>query len=100
MRQEVEQAIETLDLDTADAAVAELARTYAAAIDNDGPIDTLGPRLLQALDALGLTPKARARSAQAKGASDDQPTRDPLDELRQRRAARVNGTAAVDTTAP
>jgi hypothetical protein len=48
----------------------------------------LGPKLLTTLDALGLTPKARAAG---KGGSGDQPARpaDPLDELRRKRRDRL-----------
>jgi hypothetical protein len=50
----------------------------------------LGPKLLTTLDALGLTPKARA--ANGKGASGDQPKpADPLDELERRRQQRLSG---------
>lgn len=55
-----------------DAAVVRLAVLYAEAIDGAEPderdkaLAVLGPRLLQALDALNATPKARAARAGAR----------------------------------
>lgn len=79
-----------------DEALAELARAYAQAID-DGNYDLieLGPKLLQVLDALLLTPKSRKTIAARKGSTNvTTPTSpaatNPLDELRRRRGARVN----------
>jgi hypothetical protein len=60
----VTNTIDNLELRPQDHAAAELARHYAAAIDNsDDPqaaLDRLGPKLLAALEQLGATPKARA----------------------------------------
>lgn len=58
----------------------------------------LGPKLLTAMDALLITPKAR--SALQKGVKDAGKRRNPLNELRARRAARVDNAAAVDPTSP
>lgn len=100
MQAELEQALATLDLGAGDAAAVALARLLAAEIDSDeADVEKLSPRLLAVLDALGLTPKARAALTK-RGGSDDKPASDPLDELRQRRSARQRDTAAVDTTAP
>lgn len=100
MQAELEQALATLDLGAGDAAAVALARLLADEIDSpEADVEKLSPRLLAVLDALGLTPKARAALTK-KGGSDDKPASDPLDELRQRRAARVDGTATVDATAP
>jgi hypothetical protein len=55
---------------------------------------TFGPKLLAALDALALTPRARA--AITKGVTGDKPAADPIDELRARRAARQHHAPAVD----
>lgn len=90
------------EIDPRDQACADLAVLYAEAIDAidadpDGdskrwqdrqrdPLAELGPKLLQCLIQLGLTPAAR------KGIVGDKPEaqrKSPLDELRERRAARA-----------
>lgn len=92
-----------------DVAAAELAITYAKAIDDSGPaceecgrhggdVVKAGPLLLAALDALQLTPKARA--AVQKGVKDAANRSNPLDELRARRGARGNNPPVVDSSAP
>lgn len=73
----VATTLDSLDLADADAAAARLVRHYAAAIDAahcsecgaDTSLDTLGPRLLAALEALGATPAARARRSKGGGQS-------------------------------
>lgn len=71
-----------------DVAAKELALFYARAIDADAEmLDTLGPKLLQALESLLLTPRARA-AALRKGAPGDPNSKSPLDDLRARRARR------------
>jgi hypothetical protein len=76
---------------------AELALTYAARVDLDHELlGELGPKLLVCLDALLLTPKARAA---VKAVTNAGPTASPLDELRARRAARQRDTAALDAPA-
>jgi hypothetical protein len=82
------------EIDPRDRALADLAVSYAQAIDEPkdwgdvqrDPLAELGPKLLAALTALGMTPAAR------KGITGDKPAekpRSPLDELRQKRAARA-----------
>lgn len=85
-------AVEGVDL-----AAVELAATYGAAIDDGGDVDKVGPLLLAALESLLMTPKARASTA--KGGDRDRSS-NPLDQLRARRAARVNDSPAVDSAAP
>ncbi|MFW6091983.1 MAG: terminase small subunit [Actinomycetota bacterium] len=71
----VAATLTSLGLGDSDAAAARLARHYAAAIDAshcsecgaDTTLDTLGPKLLAALDALGATPAARARMLRGGG---------------------------------
>jgi hypothetical protein len=93
----LEQALAEADLDTLDAATIELARTYADHIDDaNEELSKLGPRLLTCLEALLLTPRARAKILTA-GDDNEQPT-NPVDELRDRR--RQRGTPTMDTTAP
>lgn len=89
------QGLSALALGDVDEAAVELARTYAGAIDDGGPLDVLGPKLLAVLDSLGLTPKARAAQ---KGGADDKPTSSPLDQLRERRRARQRDTTDLDAT--
>jgi hypothetical protein len=61
----VEETIEALKLGERDTAAVQLARQYAAMIDQASePVAALrvmGPQLLKALEALGATPAARAR---------------------------------------
>lgn len=78
-------------LDVRDRAAADLAIKYAEAIDNRDwsdklrdPLAELGPKLLAALTALGMTPAARKAAVEPK----TEVKRSPLDELRKRREAR------------
>lgn len=88
----VAATINELDLDDEDKAAAELAKHYAAAIDTDHcsecnadrSLDTLGPKLLACLEALGATPSARARLVKG-GAANAGPNR--LGTLREARRA-------------
>src|SRR5688572_27006879 len=84
----IRQALAELDAQPVDAGAVELALTYARAIDLGDELAKLGPALLAVLDALGMTPKARA--AVVKGGAGGTEHRSPLDELRARRNARFN----------
>lgn len=84
-------ALETAATSGADGATIELAKRYAAEIDAGEDLAKLGPKLLACLDALLMTPKARA--AVVKG-GEDEPETNPLDDLRERRRKRY--TTAVD----
>ena len=95
LREEVEAALDAEPVSGRDRAAAALALTYAGRIDGDvkcedcgGPagadLTKLGPALLAALDALLLTPRARA--AAKKAVTSEQPTANPLDQLAGRRA--------------
>lgn len=81
-------SLEGLTLRQCDNAAAELALTYADQIDEGGDIGRLGPPLLAALEALGMTPRARAALIK-KGEADGPRQRSPLDELRERRERRT-----------
>jgi len=99
MQQSVQRALDTEQREPRDEAVAALALAYAAEIDagEEGILDKLGPKLLASLEALQMSPRARAIAK--RGAAADAPARKSrMDELRERRA-RKNGTQAVDTTA-
>lgn len=77
-----------------DKATVELARTYARAIDDGGAdLTRVGPALLNCLESLHMSP--RARGALTKGVARDHDDRaSALDQLRQRRARR-NAPPAV-----
>lgn len=109
------RALKAADVQPADAALAALAKHYAAQLDTaaaDGTADAatlakLTPGLVQILDALGMTPKARrARATPGGGAlhggnisrtGGDAPAR--LQQLRERADARTNGATPLDPTA-
>ena len=79
-------------IDVRDRATADLAIKYAQGIDDASdwgdrqrdPLAELGPKLLACLVQLGMTPAARKSVIEAKPAA----AKSPLDELRERRAAR------------
>jgi hypothetical protein len=79
----------------ADQAVVELALVYARRIDEGGDPNKLGPPLLAVLESLQMTPRSRAATSKG-GAGHATRPRNPLDELRNRRAARERDTAAMD----
>lgn len=83
--------------DIRDQAAIDLALTYAERIDDDGDLAKLGPALLAVLDALLLSPRARA--AAKKAVTTSEPTANPLDDLAGRRARRGR-PADLDATAP
>lgn len=90
LTQAVQTTLDALILEPADTGAAELARKYAAAIDDLAPDDmprligTIGPSLLRALEALGATPAARAKVA---GNLTGPRQLSPLEKLRADRAA-------------
>lgn len=90
-------ALAAVQVQDADGAAVRLAYGYAAALDSDPEcLSKLGPELLRALTALGLTPAGRA-AVLGKGAhSADTTPASPLDELRERRRARQRDATAVD----
>jgi len=95
----VRRAVKELEGPDLDRAAAGLAVKYAVAIDEDDTrLEKLGPQLQSLLESLLMTPRARAVAV--KGGRGDDKRVDPLDELRARRAARVNNPPAVDTPAP
>lgn len=92
----VRKAVGDLDLPPSDRAAAELAVTYAVAIDEDiDRIDKLGPLLQSILESLLATPRARASVLKGGGRAGQR--NNPLDELRARRAARERDPQAVDS---
>jgi hypothetical protein len=98
MERTVRSAARARKVQPADRAALELAVTYAKALDDGtADLDVIGPKLLAVLDALGLT--SRSRALMTKGASDGSTGPDPLDEIRQRRAARKHRAEDLDATA-
>lgn len=90
MLDELDKALDAAGLtDPRYAATVELARSYAALLDEVGveELPKVGPLLLSALDKLGLTPAARG--ARKGGEPDAGKPANPLDELRARRDART-----------
>lgn len=72
--------------DPRDRAAAALALTYVSEIEMGGDLTKLGPSLLAALEALQLTPRARAIAEKGKRNDASTGPRSRLDELRERRA--------------
>jgi hypothetical protein len=93
LAQVVADALAVAQVEPRDSAAAELALTYAREIDAGGDLAKLGPALLGALEAIGLTPRAR-KAVKA----DDKPTVNQLDELAGARA-RKSRPQAVDASA-
>lgn len=94
LRESVQAAVEAV-ADPRDQAAVELALTYAEEIDGDGDLTKLGPPLLACLEALQLSPRARA--AVKKAVTGDSPT-SRLDQLANRRE-RKSRTPDLDAAA-
>lgn len=85
LRDVVATALEADPVAPLDSAVARLALTYASEIDSGGDLAKLGPALLAALEALHMSPRARAVARRGvNGVA--VPFGGELDELRERRA--------------
>jgi hypothetical protein len=98
LEQVIRESLVQTSLTEADAAVAELALTYARGIDSgDGDPAKLGPALLTALESLLMSPRARA--AAKKAVTTSEPAANPLDTLAERRLRRGR-PQAVDAAAP
>lgn len=84
-------ALKDVEVEAKDGAAVALARTYAKTIDADAKaLWRLGPRLLEVLVELRMTPKARA-SVVKEGPADDSgsdPREDELERLRREHAGR------------
>jgi hypothetical protein len=71
----VATTLANLKLEPEDAAIAQLARVFAAAIDHLSPAEQatllrhLAPGLIRVLEALGATPRARAAGSSRKDAT-------------------------------
>lgn len=90
-----------LDLGEEDRAACALAWRLAEAIDTEGSaraLSDLAGKLLQVLESLGATPAARKALLKGVEQGAGARQRSALDELRERRDRRKNGTTAVDAT--
>lgn len=86
LSESVATSLAGIEQDPRDAAVRDLVVMYAKKIDEKpGSVFDLGPKLLAGLEALGLTPRARSAGGKL---PDTRAADNPLDELRNRRAAR------------
>lgn len=97
LEQVIDDALAVQPRSPEDKATAELALTYARSIDEGGDLTKLGPALLACLEALLMSPRARA--AAKKVVSDDKPAASALDQLASARA-RKGRAADLDATAP
>jgi hypothetical protein len=97
LRESVEAALTAAGRDPQDQATGDLALTYAGEIDAGGDLTKLGPALLTALEALHMSPRARA--AAKKAVTNDKPVANPLDQLAAART-RKSRAADLDATAP
>jgi hypothetical protein len=77
LAESVSVAMASVVIELQDSAVADLALKYAEQIDMGGDLSKLGPPLLAALEALRMSPRARA--AAMKG---DKPRGNPIQSLR------------------
>ncbi len=92
------QSLQQINLQESDKGVAGLILQYAKVIDEGrlAELAKFGPLLLQAMESLQMTPKARAQASKG-NITNDKPVKSPLDELRNRRNARQNGTSNLDS---
>jgi hypothetical protein len=81
----IRESVEESTAKCKDAAAVQLALKYADAIDAEGDLAKLGPKLLAVLESLGLTPKGRRKE------EDSDSHNSPVDELKAKRAARAAG---------
>jgi hypothetical protein len=72
-------------------------RTISLALAQHSVASDFGPKLLATLEALLMSPRARA--AAKKAVTDDKPIANPIDQLASRRAGK-SAAAAMDATAP
>lgn len=88
LTQALAEALKDAQLQPRDYGAVALVKRYAATIDADPKVlSDLGPKLLAALTALGLTPAGRGVK---EGGGTSAPVASALDELRERRNARQN----------
>lgn len=93
------RALAEARLGPVDLAAAGLALTVARDVDLGADLAKIGPVLLRVLDALQMTPKARAQAQRGGAPGEPAASRSPLDELRERRA-RKHSAADMDSAAP
>lgn len=97
LRESLHRGLNAAKVAEQDQPLADLALTYADSLDDTkgecetcgrhgGDLSKLGPALLVALEALHMSPRARA--AVKKAVTDDKPAANPLDQLSERRSRR------------
>jgi hypothetical protein len=86
----VMREVEALDVDVHDRLL-----PLAVRVERITVLASLGPKLLAALESLGMTPRARS-AVLLRGVTRDGDTPSPLDQLRARRASRVDDPETVD----
>jgi hypothetical protein len=98
LRESLDAALDAEPAGARDKATADLARKYADAIDAGGDLSKLGPAMLAALEALQMSPRARALAQRGKSRVQS-PGANRIDELSRRRN-RQRDPATVDASAP
>lgn len=92
LTQVIEAVLRTEQPEARDAGAAALMLIYAKNIDEGGDVAKLGPALLASMEALHLTPRARALAARGvKTSAATAAPASPLDELRVRRGRKSAG---------
>lgn len=89
LAESLQKSLETLELLPRDDAAVRLATEYATQLDGGADAVKMGPAYLACLEALGMTPRARAAIA-GRGDPASGSGTSPLDQLRAKRAARAN----------
>lgn len=89
LAESLQESLETLELLPRDHAAVRLAVDYAEKLDDGADAIKMGPAYLACLEALGMTPRARA-AITGRGDPASGPGTRPLDQLRAKRAARAN----------
>lgn len=100
MSQMATAALQEVTIADTDLAVAGLIIKYAAEIDKGtmATLAKLGPLMLQAMEALQMSPRSRAQLTKKdseNGGTGTKPSGSALDELRNKRLTRQNGTPPV-----
>lgn len=85
----LQKSLAVLELTEKDEAAVRLATEYATQLDAGADAVKMGPAYLACLEALGMTPRARA-AITGRGDPTSGPGTRPLDQLRAKRAARAN----------
>lgn len=105
VRGALDRALRSCETEDQDAATVALAKNYASMIDAEpGCLWRIGPRLLEVLAELRMTPRSRAAVVKGGAGGDgerggDGPDPDPLGDLQRRADSRKYDPTSVDTAA-